>query len=156
MTDIVAVCALFGLAVLEAKTETMCPITNGMDSVTFATEAAGQVYKQSTNFLYLGASVCKNADHAFEIKRRVLPPTYVSEGTACLRTTVHGTAPAQSTDAQSRGHGNHAVRECHMEPRRGSSRPTAHGSPPIAPPLPRIQEKTSQRSSHASLRRRAR
>jgi len=44
----------------------MCLMTKGMDMVTFATEAAGQIYKQTTKFLYIGATVCKNAN------RRVL------------------------------------------------------------------------------------
>ena len=38
-----------------------------------------------------------------------------------------------------------------MEPHRGSSRHTAHGSPPIAPPLHRMEEKTSRRLLHAIL-----
>ena len=40
--------------------------------VAFVTEAAGQVYKQTTELVYLGATVCKNTDHTAEINRRVL------------------------------------------------------------------------------------
>ena len=47
-------------------------MTKGMDMVTFATEAAGQIYKQTTKFLYIGATVCKNADVTVENNRRVL------------------------------------------------------------------------------------
>lgn len=43
MANFVAVCASFGLTVPEAKTETKCLTTKGMDRVTFDIEAAGQV-----------------------------------------------------------------------------------------------------------------
>ena len=68
----VAMYASFGLAVSEAKTETVCPMTKGMDRVTFVTEAAGQVHKQSAKFVYLGATVRQNADVTVEITPRVL------------------------------------------------------------------------------------
>ena len=43
-----------------------------MDRVTFVTEAARQVYTQTAKFVYLGATVCENADLTVEINRRVL------------------------------------------------------------------------------------
>ena len=47
-------------------------MTKGMDTATFVTEAAGQVYKQTAKFVYIRATVCENADHAVEINRRLL------------------------------------------------------------------------------------
>ena len=72
ITVIVAVYASLGLTVSNAKTKTMCLITKGTDRVTFVTEAAGQVYKQSAKFVYLGPTVCENADLAVETNPRVL------------------------------------------------------------------------------------
>ena len=72
MTDIVAVCGSFGLTVSEAKTETMCLMTKRMDRVTFNTETAGQAYKKPATFVYLGRTMCENANLAAEINRRML------------------------------------------------------------------------------------
>ena len=47
-------------------------MTKGMGRGTFVTEAASQVYKQTAKFVYLGATVCGNADLTVEINRRVL------------------------------------------------------------------------------------
>ena len=47
-------------------------MTKGMDRVTFVTEAAGWVYKQTAKFAYLGATVYENADLTVEITQRVL------------------------------------------------------------------------------------
>ena len=60
------------IEVSEAKTETICLMTNGVDRVAFVTEAAGQVYKQSAKFVYLGTIVCENADLTVEMSPRVL------------------------------------------------------------------------------------
>ena len=107
MADIVAMCASFGLTVSEAKTETMCQMAKRMDRVTFFAEAAGQVYKQTAKFVYLGATVCENADLTVEINRRVLlanlrfgrygPPLY-DQRTAPLRLKVR-TLKAEVMDA---------------------------------------------------------
>ena len=52
---IVVVCAAFGLAVSEAKTEIMCLRAKGMPEATaiFSVEAAGQVYNQTNELVYL-------------------------------------------------------------------------------------------------------
>ena len=52
---VVAVCEAFGLTFLEAKAEIMCLRTRGIpDAATiFSVEAAGQVYKQVHDFVYL-------------------------------------------------------------------------------------------------------
>ena len=59
MGVIVVVCATFGLAVSEARTEIMCLRTRGMPESTamFSMEAAGQVYNQTNKFVYLGGDV---------------------------------------------------------------------------------------------------
>ena len=55
MGVIVVVCAAFGLTVSEAKTEIMCLRAKGMPESTaiFSVEAAGQVYNQANEFVYL-------------------------------------------------------------------------------------------------------
>ena len=73
MDVIVTVCAAFGLTVSEAKTEIMCLRTRGMldAAATFSVEAAGQVYKQTHDFVYLGGNVNHHADLSIEIDRRI-------------------------------------------------------------------------------------
>ena len=73
MDVIVTVCAAFGLTVSEAKTEIMCLRTRGMSDAasTFSVEAAGQVYKQTHDFVYLGGNVNHHADLSIEINRRI-------------------------------------------------------------------------------------
>ena len=67
MGVVVAVCAAFGLTVLEAKTEIMCLRTKGMPEST----ATGQVYNQTNEFVYLGGNVNHNADLSIEVDRRI-------------------------------------------------------------------------------------
>ena len=57
MEVIVVVCAAFGLIVSDAKTEIMCLRAKGMPeyTATFSVEAAGQVYNQTNEFVYLGS-----------------------------------------------------------------------------------------------------
>ena len=59
MGGVVVVCAAFGLTVSEAKTEIMCIRAKGMpeSTATFSVEAAGQVYNQTNEFVYLGGNV---------------------------------------------------------------------------------------------------
>ena len=73
MGMIVVVCAAFGLAVSEAKTEIMCLRAKGMpeSTATFSVEAAGQVYNQTNEFVYLGGNVDHSADLPIEIDRRI-------------------------------------------------------------------------------------
>ena len=70
---IVVVCATFGLTVSEAKTETMCLRAKGMPepTATFSVEAAGRVYNQTNEFVYLGGNVSHNADLSIEVDRRI-------------------------------------------------------------------------------------
>ena len=73
MGEIVVVCAAFGLTISEAKTEIMCLRAKGMpeSTATFSVEAAGQVYNQTNEFVYLGGNVNHNADLSIEVDRRI-------------------------------------------------------------------------------------
>ena len=73
MEVIVVVCAAFGLTVSEANTEIMCLRAEGMPEspAIFSVEAAGQVYNQTNEFVYLGANVNHNADLSVEVDRRI-------------------------------------------------------------------------------------
>ena len=73
MEVIAVVCAAFGLAVSEAKTEIMCLRTKGMPESTaiFSVEAAGQMYNQTNECVYLGGNANHNADLSMEVNRRI-------------------------------------------------------------------------------------
>ena len=73
MGVIVVVCVAFDLTVSGAKTEIMCLRAKGMSesTTTFSVEAAGQVYNQSNEFVYLGGNVNHNADLSIEVDRRI-------------------------------------------------------------------------------------
>ena len=64
----------FGPTVSESKTEIMCCRTKGMPESTtiFSVEAAGQVYNQTNEFVYLGGNVNHNADLLIKVNRRIL------------------------------------------------------------------------------------
>ena len=73
MGVIVVLCAAFGLTISEAKTEIMCLCAKRMlESIAiFSVEAAGQVYNQTNEILYLGGNVNHNADLSIEVDRRI-------------------------------------------------------------------------------------
>ena len=73
MGVIVVVCAAFGLTVSEAKTEIMCLRAKGIPESTtiFSVEAAGQVYNQTNEFVYLGGNVNHNTDLSIEVDGRI-------------------------------------------------------------------------------------
>ena len=54
ITAMVTACAAFGLTVSEAKTEIACLQTKGGEHMPFTVTAAGQVYKQTVEFVYFG------------------------------------------------------------------------------------------------------
>ena len=62
MGVIVVVCVAFGLTVSEAKTEIMCLRSKHMleSAAISSVEAAGQVYNQTNEFVYLGGNVNHN------------------------------------------------------------------------------------------------
>ena len=51
----------------------MCLCTKGVpdSTVIFSVEAAGQVYSQANEFVYLGGNVNRNADLSIEVDRRI-------------------------------------------------------------------------------------
>ena len=71
MGVIVVVCAAFGFTVSEAKTDLiiMCLRAKGMPKPTaiFSVEAAGHVYNQTNEFVYLVGNVHHNADLSIEL-----------------------------------------------------------------------------------------
>ena len=73
MGVIVVVCAAFGLTVSESKTGIIHLRPKGMpeSAATFSVEAAGQVYNQTNEFVYLGGNVDHNADLSIEVDRRI-------------------------------------------------------------------------------------
>ena len=70
---IVVVRAAFGLTVSEAKIEIMCLHVKGMSesTATFSAKAAGQVYNQTSEFVYLGGSVNHNTYLSIEVDRPI-------------------------------------------------------------------------------------
>ena len=72
MTVIVTACSSFGLLTgSEAKTEKMCLETNSGGKVPFTINAAGQVYKQTIQFVYLGGAITSDRDLSIEITWRL-------------------------------------------------------------------------------------
>ena len=71
ITVIVTACAAFGLAVSEANMDTMCPQTNHRGKVSFAVIAAGQVFKQTIELVYLGGAVSVDRNLSIEATRRL-------------------------------------------------------------------------------------
>ena len=70
MEVIVLVCDAFGLTVSEKKTETMCMPAPHMPPVEMNVEAAGQGYRQTQSFTYLGGVITECPDVSTEIARR--------------------------------------------------------------------------------------
>ena len=72
MGVIVVTCQEFGLTVSEKKTEAMHLWSHPHTaSNALRIEAAGQRYKQTTEFVYLGGAISESADLDIEIKRRI-------------------------------------------------------------------------------------
>ena len=72
MGVIVVACQDFGLTVSEKKTEAMHLWSHPHTaSNALRVEAAGQRYKQTTEFVYLGGAISESADLDIEIKRRI-------------------------------------------------------------------------------------
>ena len=71
LTMLVTACAAFVLTVSQGKTEIMCLQTQGVDKVSFTSNAAGQVYKQTIEFVYMGRATTADRDLSTEIWRRL-------------------------------------------------------------------------------------
>ena len=71
VTAIVTGCSSFGLTVSEAKIEIMCLQTKGGGKVSFTINAAGQVYEQTIEFMYLVGAIPADRDLSIELTRRL-------------------------------------------------------------------------------------
>ena len=71
MTVIVTACSSFGLAVSEAKKDSMCRQTKGGGKVSLTINAAGQAYKQTIEFVYWGGAITADGELSIEIPRRL-------------------------------------------------------------------------------------
>ena len=72
MGGIVVACQEFGLTVSEKKTAAMHLWSHPHTaSNALRIEAAGQRYKRTTEFVYLGGAISESADLDIEIKRRI-------------------------------------------------------------------------------------
>ncbi|CAB1101598.1 unnamed protein product [Ectocarpus sp. CCAP 1310/34] len=67
---IVHVAGLFGLMVSEPKTEIMCMLPKGIEERPFTVSAAGQTYKQTDRFVYLGRTISADGKADREITSR--------------------------------------------------------------------------------------
>ena len=135
MGVIVVVCAAFGITVSEAKNEIMCLRAKGMpeSTATFSVEAAGQVYNQTNEFVYLGGNVNQHADLSIEVDMVQLPEVH--------HRTVRPTERSprtQNSDAKSRGTRDNAVRLRHVEPARVPLRHAAPIPPQVLDSLHRL------------------
>ena len=90
----------------------MCLQTKGGGHVPFTVTAAGQVYKQTVEFVYLGGAISADWDlRSVEVTRRI------QRAWACFgryKTEIY-----EGADAESRGNGDAIVRVCHVEPEQG-------------------------------------
>ena len=71
MTVIATACSAFGLTVSMAKPECMCLQTKYGGKVSFTINAAGQVYKHTIEFVYLGGAISTNRHLRIEITQRL-------------------------------------------------------------------------------------
>ena len=71
MTVIATACSAFGLTICEAQTEIMCLQTIDGGKVSFTINAAGQGYKQTVDFVYLGGAISVDRELSIDITRRL-------------------------------------------------------------------------------------
>ena len=135
MGVIVVVCAALSLTVSKAKTEIMCLRAKVIpeSTATFSVEAAGQVYNQSNEFVYLGGNVNHNADLSIEIDRGI-GNAWCSFRKYTLELYDRPTERSprtQNPDAKSRGTRDNAVRLRPVEPARVSLQHAAPSPPQV-------------------------
>ena len=146
MGVIVVVCVAFCLTVLEAKTEITCLRAKGMPEPTtiFSVEAAGQVYSQANEFVYLRGNVNHNADLSIEIDRYIRN-AWCSLWKYTLELYDRRFLRAQNPDAKSRGTRDSAVRLRHVSPARVPLRHAAPSPPQVLDSLHRLAKAQSRR-----------
>ena len=141
---IVVVCAAFGPTVLKAKTEIMCLRAEGMPESTaiFRVEAAGQVYNQTNEFVYLGGNANHNADLSIEIDR-LIRNARCSFRKYTLELYDRRSPRAQNSHAKSRGTRDNAVQLGHVELARVPLRHAAPSPPHVLDSLHRLAKAQS-------------
>ena len=147
MGVIVVVCAAFGLIVSEAKTEIMCLRAKGMPEYTaiFSVEAAGQVYNQTNEFVYLGGNVNHNADMSIEVDRRIRN-AWFSFRKYALELYDRSSAPLELKIRMLRAEVLEAMLYgCHVEPARVPLRHAAPSPPQVLDSLHRLAKAQSRR-----------
>ncbi|CAB1098869.1 unnamed protein product [Ectocarpus sp. CCAP 1310/34] len=70
MSVVVRMAGLFGLIVSEPKTDIMCMLPKGIEERPFTVSAAGQTYKQTDRFVYLGRTISADGKADREITSR--------------------------------------------------------------------------------------
>ena len=143
MGVILAVRAVFGLTVSEAKTEIICLRAKGMSASTaiFGVEAPGQVYNQTNQFVYLGGNFT-----SIEVDRRIRNAwcSFPEVHARTVRPTERSPR-AQNTDAKGRGTRDNAIRLRHVEPARVPLRLLAPCPPQLRDSLHRLAKEQSPR-----------
>ena len=151
---IVVACAAFDLTVSEAKTEIMCLRTKGMPESTAisSVEAAGQVYNQTNEFVYLGGNVNHNADLSHRGQsahmQRLMQLPEVHPRT--VRPTERSPR-ANNPDAKKRGNRDNAARLRHVKPARVLLPHAAPRPPQVPDSLHRLAKEQLHRSPDSYL-----
>ena len=139
---------MFGLIVLEAKTEIARIPARGMPESTaiFSVEAARQMYNQTNEFVYLGGNVSPNAGLYIEVNRRIRNAwCSFRKNTLELYDRPSALLELKNPDTQSRGTQDNAVRLCHVEPARAPQRHAAPSPPQLSDLLHRLAQEQSRR-----------
>ena len=143
---IVVVCAPSGLAVSEAKTEMMCLRAKGMPESTtiFSVEAAGQVYSQTNEFVYLGGNVDHKSDLSIEADRRNAWCSF-QKYTPELYERPSASLELKNMDAKSRGTRDNVVQLRHVKSARVPLRHAALSPLQLIDSLHRLAKAQSRR-----------
>ena len=150
MGVIVVLCAAFGITVSETKTEILCLRTKGMPKSTatlFSVEAAGQMYNQTNESVYLGGNVNHNADLFIEVNR-CTGNAWCSFRKYTLKLYDRPSAPLELKICLLRAEvleTINAVRLRHVEPVRVPLRHAAPSPPQLPDSLHRLAKELSRR-----------
>ena len=116
------------------------------ESTPFSVEAAGQVYNQTNEFVYLGGNVNHSSDLSTEVDRRIRNAwCSFRKYTLELYDQPRRSPRTQNPDAKSRGSRDNAVRLRHVEPARVPLRHAVPSPPQILDSLHRLAKAQSRR-----------
>ena len=146
MGAIVVVCAAFGFTVSTVKTEIICLRAKGMpeSTATISVEAAGQVYNQTNEFVYLGDTPTTTPTCPSRSTGAYTVHDAASGSTPSVRPTERSPR-AQNPNAKSRGTQDNAVRLRHVEPARVPLRHASPSPPQDLDSLHRLMKAQSRR-----------